>query len=461
MEQIGIERKSGNVVGHDAFPLSVCTAGGVCMNEFTTLTFNLTNSPIRREVLQGRNYIVAPTAMLTEGVHAGSRGPLLYREAECKKAIPAWNMKPIVVYHPGTPISACDPIILEKQQVGMCLNTRWKGKLRTEAWIDEERAKVVDARVIDALEQNKPMEVSTGLFTDNGGGPGTWNGEEYAAEAVNHQPDHLALLPDKIGACSIADGAGMLCLNEAAEAEGLDMTHVLETFRRVVGNAIGEKSKPPVDEKLDAKGKAKARAEWKKANPFKKDSEMPETLMNERSGKKMDKKTFIDALIASKQTTWNEEDRSVLEQIEDDTLAKMAPVEPDPATPPPIIPPIAPVPDAPATPPEPVTLQAYMDAAPPELRGVLTNALVTHNQAKDALINTITANKANQFSKEFLATKEIPELQGLAALAGVPVANDRPVPMFNGAFTPTGPVMNSGAEESPLLPPVMNFGTEK
>jgi len=441
---------------------------------FTTLTFNLQNSPIRRETLQGRNYIVAPTAMLTEGVHAGSRGALLYREAECKKAIPAWNMKPIIVYHPGQPVSACDPIILEKQQVGMLLNTRWKGKLRTEAWIDEERAKAVDTRVIDALEQNKMMEVSTGLFTDNAGGPGTWNNEEYVAEAVNHQPDHLALLPDKIGACSIADGAGMLCLNEAAEAEGLDMTHVLDTFRRVVGNAIGEKTKPLVDEKLDAKGKAKARAEWKKANPFKKDSEMPETLMNERSGKKMDKKTFIDALIASKQTTWNEEDRSVLEQIEDTTLAKMAPVEPDPATPPPIIPPegapatppaedasvTPPAEDASVTPSAPVTLEAYMAAAPPELRGVLTNALVTHNQAKATLIDTIVANKSNVFTKEFLATKEIPELQGLATLAAVPVTNDHPVPMFHGAFTPTGPVTNNASEESPLLPPVMNFETK-
>lgn len=175
----------------------------------------------------------------------------------------------------------------------------------------------------------------------------------------------------------------------------------------------------------------------------------------------MDKKAFIDALIASKQTTWNEEDRGVLEQIEDTTLAKMAPVELDPATPPPIIPPAPPAPDAPAAPPEPVTLEAYMAAAPPELRGVLTNALVTHNQAKAALISTITANKSNVFTAEFLATKEIPELQGLAALAGVPVANDRPVPMFNGAFTPTGPVTNGASEESPLLPPVMNFGTEK
>ena len=510
---------------------------------FTSLTFNLQNSPIRRETLQGRNYIVAPTAMLTEGVHTGSCGPLLYREAECKKAIPAWNMKPIIVYHPGQPVSACDPIILEKQQVGMLLNTRWKGKLRTEAWIDEERAKAVDLRVIDALEQNKMMEVSTGLFTDNGGGPGTWNGEEYVAEAVNHQPDHLALLPDKIGACSIADGAGMLCLNEAATAQGVDVTRLLvremDTLRRMVGNAMShgnlqtglltvlkerfgdtawiidvydkffvyDVAQPAIssgpskmfrlgytsskDGSVEITGdpeevvrvteyrtpdgkfvgnegdmmsektgmmskeeKDKARAEWKKAHPDMKESEMPKNLMmNERSGKKMNKTELIGALITNKRTTWNEEDRSVLERLDESVLEKALPVADETlnttATPP--------ATDTPVTPPEPVTLEAYMAAAPPEFRGVLTNALMTHNQAKAALISAITANTKNVFTPEFLATKEIPELQGLAALAAVPVANDRPVPMFNGAFTPTGPVTNGASEESPLLSPVMNF----
>src|ERR1017187_6232850 len=145
---------------------------------YTQLTFNLTNAPIRHETLQGRAYIVAPLAMITEGVHTGSGGPLLYKEVELKKAVQAWNMKPIVVYHPemnGRGISACDPLVLEKQQVGMVMNTRWaNGKLRAEAWIEEARASAVDDRVVKALENNKMMEVSTGLFTDNVGAPGKW-----------------------------------------------------------------------------------------------------------------------------------------------------------------------------------------------------------------------------------------------------------------------------------------------
>lgn len=193
------------------------------MRTLASLTFNLANAPIRRETLHGRQYIVAPMAMLTEGVHNGSGGPLLYRADECKKAVAAWNMKPIVVYHPainGQGVSACDPDILEKQQVGMVMNARWAGgKLRADAWIEEERANVVDNRITDALDSNKMMEVSTGLFTDNLGSGGEWGGKVYNAEATNHQPDHLAILPDQIGACSIADGAGLLQLNALSHGD--------------------------------------------------------------------------------------------------------------------------------------------------------------------------------------------------------------------------------------------------
>ena len=183
----------------------------------TTLQFNLSHQQTRRETLHNKQYIVAPMAMITEGVHNGSGGPLLYREAECKKAAPSWNMKPIVVYHPtinGAGISACDPDVLERQQIGHLMNCRWSGgKLRADAWIEEGRASVIDNRVVEALEDGEMMEVSTGLFTTNVGDPGEWNGEAYNAEAIDQQPDHMAILPDQVGACSIVDGAGLLQLN--------------------------------------------------------------------------------------------------------------------------------------------------------------------------------------------------------------------------------------------------------
>lgn len=188
------------------------------------LTNNLTGK-VRKEKLQGRDYLVVPMVMLTEGVHNGSNGPLYYPSDELTKTPVVWNHKPIVVYHPesnGQGISACAPEVLEKQSVGIVLNTRAvrdrKGKrlakLRAEAWLDEARIDEVDPRIREHLNANKVMEVSTGVFTDNVGPEGEWNGEKYVAVARNYRPDHLALLPDKVGACSVAKGAGLLQLNE-------------------------------------------------------------------------------------------------------------------------------------------------------------------------------------------------------------------------------------------------------
>lgn len=66
--------------------------------------------------------------------------------------------------------------------------------------------------MLDALEAGRPMELSTGLFTQNEPAPAgaTFNGRPYDYVARNYRPDHLAVLPDQIGACSLADGCGVL-----------------------------------------------------------------------------------------------------------------------------------------------------------------------------------------------------------------------------------------------------------
>lgn len=178
------------------------------------LAINLLPKLCRHESMEDRQYIVVPMVILTEGVHNGSQGPLYYPEEELGKTPAAWNYKPIVVYHPelnGVGISACDPNVINNRKVGVMMNTRFeKGKLKSEAWIEKERANNVDERIMAAVENGEMMELSTGVFVDAESQTGEWNGEAYTAIARNYRPDHLALLPDKIGACSIADGAGFL-----------------------------------------------------------------------------------------------------------------------------------------------------------------------------------------------------------------------------------------------------------
>jgi hypothetical protein len=72
------------------------------------------------------------------------------------------------------------------------------------------RVAVVDKRVLAAIEERRMLEVSTGRGMADNIDSGVHNGKQYAAIARGIIPDHLAILPDKIGACSIADGAGLL-----------------------------------------------------------------------------------------------------------------------------------------------------------------------------------------------------------------------------------------------------------
>jgi len=97
------------------------------------------------------------------------------------------------------------------------MGAKWQdGKLKAEAWIDKKKAKRIEPTVLEHIESGIPMEVSTGLFADCILEEGTWKGEKYVATAQNIRADHLAILPDKDGACSISDGAGLL-VNQAAD----------------------------------------------------------------------------------------------------------------------------------------------------------------------------------------------------------------------------------------------------
>lgn len=145
---------------------------------------------------------MAPLTTIVPGVLPGSKGPLKYEAVDIQNAVQLWDDVPIVVYHPthlGMHVSAQHEGVLAKSGIGFLRNSKFADKLQHEGWFDIENTKRVDVRVYDSLIANKPMELSTGLFTDNVDG-----------FARNHRPDHLAVLPDQVGACSIKDGCGVL-----------------------------------------------------------------------------------------------------------------------------------------------------------------------------------------------------------------------------------------------------------
>lgn len=173
---------------------------------------------VRRETLYGREYLVAPTTLIVPGVLNGSGGPIYYSSEEIVRNARDWNNMPLVVYHPtnnGKPTSARDPSVLNNRGVGFVLNAKGSddGSLVAESWFEIESTRRVDNRIIDALEDGTNIEISTGLFPQElvpAPEGAVFNDTAYDFEAHGLTPDHLAILPDQTGACSLADGCGVL-----------------------------------------------------------------------------------------------------------------------------------------------------------------------------------------------------------------------------------------------------------
>jgi hypothetical protein len=172
---------------------------------------------IRAETLAGKEYTVVPVIAVVEGVLQGANStePELAVASEFGKYPDAWNGRPVVLRHPqvqGIYVSANHPQIMEDWHFGFMFNTMLDGtKLKTEAWIDNARVAELGGdfqTTLDRINAGEVINVSVGIFMDARISPGTYEGKKYSARWENVVPDHLAILPDDIGACSVADGCG-------------------------------------------------------------------------------------------------------------------------------------------------------------------------------------------------------------------------------------------------------------
>ncbi|MCH7979611.1 MAG: hypothetical protein IH935_11645 [Acidobacteria bacterium] len=96
------------------------------------------------------------------------------------------------------------------------------GKLQAEGWFDVDRLMRLDNRILNALHSGRKIELSTGLFIDNEKAEegADFEGKPYAFIARNYRPDHLAILSDQVGACSIRDGCGVMVNQSSSSLVG-------------------------------------------------------------------------------------------------------------------------------------------------------------------------------------------------------------------------------------------------
>lgn len=485
---------------------------------------------VRKAKMEDRDYVVVPMVMMVEGVHEGSDGPVYYPAEELGHIPTTWNHKPIVVNHPkrnGSFISACEPSVCDTQKIGVIMNTKFTpatkktpARLTAEAWVEEARIEKVDKRIADAIAAGNMLEVSIGVYSDLDEEPGIWNGESYNGIARNLKSDHLAILPDEVGACSIADGAGFLRVNERnanstireklraatlailSEAgitvHGLtfsDITNALSTKLRETHKSDeddgpglwiddvyedyvvfwygaktwgqGYKMNGTTVELEGSKEEVKRSTHYARVTDGVIVGNEKTTTEEKKPMAKATKQT-VDAIIANTGNTLGEDDREFLMGLDEERIAKFA-VKPEPKQEPAPAPTAnagAPPAAAPAAP-APLTPEQWLAAAPPGHRDMFEDALRVNAQQRTSLISKITANKRNSFTAEELAGMRTPMLERLAAFAtedAAPAAGGNPFFMGFGAPAPA-PTANAGApageEEEGLTLAAWDFAASK
>ena len=493
---------------------------------FEQITINLRPSKdaVRNETLEGIEYLVVPAVMIVEGVLEGSNGKLYYPGDELSKTPQVWNHKPLVINHPakgGKPRSACDPQMVEEYKVGLLMNTRFStgpNRLKTECWFNLNSLHEKSPETYYKVQNGEKVEVSTGLFTDNEAAEGTYNGREYDAIARNYRPDHLAVLPDSTGACSIADGAGLMqnsqfstnelshdeireLLSKAtrdAEVSGMaeDMnTWVLEVYEGryiynhedqlfVRGYTINADDTVTIDSE---RSQVRRVTEYRTVEGNRLVGNFQYQPPKESD---MDKDKIISDLISNDATPFTDSDKEGLAKMDDKTIAELGELA-GKATPPETDPPkkdptetatkeeLA---DAAAKGAEGIegkpkkeeqelaevnqasTFNEWLDTAPPEYREMLQSGMHAHDQQKTDLIEQIVGNEQNTFTKEELAGQPIETLQKMAKLA-TNQESQEPVQPQRGFFSYAGaagapPTANQQKERTPLGLPTMDFSQQ-
>jgi hypothetical protein len=371
---------------------------------FEFLLANITGAP-RRVDVNGRAYLVASLVSLVPGVLAGSKGPLYYPPDEAARNVDSWNGMPLTIFHPtvtqnvtgadgitNSPqtlhVSARTPEMLIKHQVGTAYSAAFNARLLHEAWFDVQFLQAADRRfqtdVYNALLRGEPMEVSTGLYTQNIPAPpgATHNGKPYAYTARNYRPDHIAILPRGTGACSRADGCG-LNVNQTPTPNGaviMPLTPEQRTGMVAYITANCDCWKDATDTvALNAMSDEKLQ---KVANHTKKSTD---TALAANCLVAVAKKFDLPDTITLNADSMEAAMRAKCKEMYDKEKTTNATVTP------PVTPPVTNATPPPVQPPKPATLAEFEAGMPPEARAIWNSAKDINARALEAVRRQLAA----------------------------------------------------------------------
>lgn len=212
---------------------------------------------IRRENRQGRETIVLPSYAAKADTVLND---VLYPREELDKAILGLDRSPAPLGHPtlnGKFLSAMDPEALARHYVfAWNENPRWDGdRIALDVVIDEERAGQSNEgkRLLDAINGDKPLSTSTGLFAIMGE-PISNTHKRVATDIVW---DHVAILLDEAPAIGPDQGVGIMVNHKTGEQiEVINSTLELQIDEQLdwaidsVVRAVAQKQQLPLLERL-------------------------------------------------------------------------------------------------------------------------------------------------------------------------------------------------------------------
>jgi cation transport regulator ChaB len=235
-------------------------------NALLAVQAHTTTTDIRRDTYDDREYLIVPVVPIVAGVLNGYLVPA----EEIARYVESWNGIPLPINHPmvgETPVSANTP-----QRLTECVGRFWNAhfehnRLKGELWIDMAKCESLGGEALDVLhrlEAGEPLEVSTAFWSDDDDTTGTYNGRAYMGIRRNLRPDHLALLPNAVGACCWGDGCGAPRTHDLATHctchEGATMTDeplqaARHGFRTMILDTLREffsrTPQPPVTQQTD------------------------------------------------------------------------------------------------------------------------------------------------------------------------------------------------------------------